>query len=91
MKLYVQQILGVSAVSSVSLNGESDLLIDLNDTRIVLEAKITNSFVKILDTLWDQVAKYLEKIGTNYFVIIAYPENIRQITTESSELIITLV
>lgn len=37
MKLYVQQIPGVSAVSSVSLNGESDLLIDLNDTRIVLE------------------------------------------------------
>lgn len=57
----------------------------MNDTRIVLEAKITNSFVKILDTLWDQVPKYLEKLGTNYFVIIAYPENIRQITVDPEE------
>ncbi len=47
------------AVSSVSLNGESDLLVDLNDVRIVLEAKITDSQGKILDTLWDQVPKYL--------------------------------
>ena len=47
------------AVSSVSLNGESDLLVDLNDVRIVLEAKITDSQGKILDALWDQVPKYL--------------------------------
>jgi hypothetical protein len=33
MKEYVQQIPGISAVSSVSLNGESDLLIDLNETK----------------------------------------------------------
>lgn len=74
---YLSGIPGVTAISSLQVqSGETDILVDIEGTRIIIEAKITDSYGTFMDAIL-QANRYTQDLGTPYFVVIAYPPSVR--------------
>ena len=73
----------VGAVSSVRVNGETDILATIDGTKVVFEIKATDSYVALLDAVL-QVTKYTEKFNTPNFAVIAFPARIRELPARSN-------
>jgi hypothetical protein len=71
------------AVSSVRVNGETDILATIDGIKVVFEVKATDSYVALLDAVL-QVTKYTEKLNTPNFVVVAYPNRIRELPARSN-------
>ena len=84
---YIQECLSkfpdVKAVSSVRINGETDILAAIDKTKVVFEIKATDGYVAILDAVL-QATRYTEKLNTQNFVIVAYPSRIRRLPAKPS-------
>jgi len=84
---YIQECLSkfpdVKAVSSVRIDGETDLLARIDETKVVFEVKATDSYVAVLDAVL-QATRYTEKLNTQNFVVVAYPLRIRRLPAKPS-------
>ena len=83
MQEYLSKFPDVRAVSSVRIDGETDILAAIDETKVVFEVKATDSYVALLDAVL-QATRYTEKLNTQNFVVVAYPSRIRGLPAKSN-------
>lgn len=83
MQEFLSKFPGVKAVSSVRINGETDILARIDETKVVFEVKVTDSYVALLDAVL-QATRYTEKFNTQNFVVVAYPSSVRRLPAKPS-------